>query len=191
MTNFDSWSGASSSSLPEPHDPGNDSLADVGRVVVGVSGSLRNAAVVFAASRLAGRLDVPLLAVCAWQPFGGQIASHRTPAPALDAAYRDHAADLLHGALGSIGPTLNTHGVVVCGLPGPSLVAAADRASDLLVVGHGRSNPIAHAMAARVAGYCCRHARCVVLTVPEPDLVRYASRVPRRLRVPTSRALSD
>lgn len=185
MSVFDSGSALGPASLPGPRDPNNDSLADVGRIVVGVSGSLRNAAVVFAAGRLARRLDVPLLAVCAWQPLGADLASRRAPDPGLDGACREGAANVLRAALGSIGPELDTHGLAVCGLPGPCLVAAADQRNDLLVVGHGRSNPIAHALAAGVARYCHRHAQCPVLTVPEPELARHARRMPRRLRVPT------
>jgi hypothetical protein len=60
-------------------------------------------------------------------------------------------------------------------LRGPTdqlLVAVADRAEDLLVVGTGRPGGLSRVVHGSVTRYCVAHARCPVLAVPPSDLTR-------------------
>ena len=51
------------------------------RVIAGVSGSLRSLGALQAAVAEARSAEVPLVAVLAWAPAGGEIAYLRAPAP--------------------------------------------------------------------------------------------------------------
>ena len=62
--------------------------------------------------------------------------------------------------------------LVVRGAPGPVLVGIADRPDDLLVVGGGGWGHLASTVHGSVSRYCLAHARCPVLAVPPPDLIR-------------------
>jgi nucleotide-binding universal stress UspA family protein len=67
---------------------------------------------------------------------------------------------------------LEIHPVIVRSEPGPALVAMADRAGDLLVVGSGGRGQFGRAIHGSVVRYCLAHARCPVLAVPPPDMIR-------------------
>jgi nucleotide-binding universal stress UspA family protein len=58
------------------------------------------------------------------------------------------------------------------GLPGPVLVATADRGDDLIVIGGSGSHRLTRAWSAAVARYCARHAQCPVLIAPAPAMAR-------------------
>jgi hypothetical protein len=115
------------------------------RVVVGVSGSVANLAALHAASALARRLDVPLVAVSAWAPVGGEINYRRAPCPQLlrlwGAAARDRLVEAFNDGFGGIPTDLNLIQVTVRGEAGPVLTELADQPDDLLMVGSGRRQP--------------------------------------------------
>ncbi len=142
------------------------------RVVVGVSGSVANLAALHAAVTLARDLDIPLVAVLAWAPAGGELAYHRAPCPLLLRVWERAAWDRLRTAFDDAFGGLLDDGdieqiVVRCG-PGPALVQLADRPTDLLVVGVARSR---WRWRGAVTRYCLRHARCSTLAVAPPPLI--------------------
>src|SRR5215470_10488863 len=57
-------------------------------------------------------------------------------------------------------------------LPGPTLVALADRQDDLLIVGYGGRARLGCTVHGTVTRCCMAHARCPMLAVPPPDLIR-------------------
>jgi nucleotide-binding universal stress UspA family protein len=152
------------------------------RVIVGVSGSLRNMAAVHTAAGLAADLGQPLIAVNAWQQPGGAATARRAPCAMLDAACRARAREILTDALSVIAHDLDVDASVVLGPTGPVLVAMANRDTDLLVVGGGRTG-VGRLFHTGTSRYCVRHAHGSVLTVPEPELVRAARRTRRHLDV--------
>jgi hypothetical protein len=62
------------------------------------------------------------------------------------------------------------------GTPGRSLVDYARHEDDLLVVGAGGQSRWRCWWHGSVSGYCVRHARCPVLTVPLPEFARTMQR---------------
>jgi len=56
--------------------------------------------------------------------------------------------------------------------PGPVLVWIADRPDDLLVVGCGGWGRLGYVVHGAVSRYCLAHARCPVLAVPAPEMIR-------------------
>lgn len=58
------------------------------------------------------------------------------------------------------------------GSPGRVLVASADRADDLLVIGGSGAHRLTRAWSAAVARYCGRHAQCTVLIASVPAMAR-------------------
>jgi nucleotide-binding universal stress UspA family protein len=69
-------------------------------------------------------------------------------------------------------PLMQSGQTIVRSPPGPALVWIADRPDDLLVVGcrgWGRLGYVAHGAVSR---YCLAHARCPVLAVPVPEMIR-------------------
>jgi nucleotide-binding universal stress UspA family protein len=62
--------------------------------------------------------------------------------------------------------------VIVRGPPGPALVWMADRSDDLLVVGCGGWSRLGRVVHGAVSRYCLAHARCPVLAVPAPEMIR-------------------
>jgi nucleotide-binding universal stress UspA family protein len=61
---------------------------------------------------------------------------------------------------------------VVRAHPGPALVELAGQRDDLLVVGYGGRSRLGYAVHGSVTRYCLAHARCPVLAVPPPELIR-------------------
>src|SRR6266487_6041316 len=66
--------------------------------------------------------------------------------------------------------------------PGSALVGFAGHEDDLLVVGAGAQGRWRGWWHGSVSGYCVRHARCPVLTVPLPEFAQTMrrARLPRR-----------
>src|SRR5258708_17805153 len=119
-----------------------DIVSGAGRLVVGASGSPGSLGALRYARDLACRIDVPVVAVQAWVPPGGDLAERRCPSAALRRIWAEAAGkrlkDALLAAWGSVPPNLDLKLLVVRGEPGPSLVGVADSSDDLLVVGAGR-----------------------------------------------------
>jgi nucleotide-binding universal stress UspA family protein len=150
-------------------------VATVGRVIVGVHGSPGSLQALRYAADEARRRDVPLLAVIAWVPPGGDVAERRNASPYLRRIWREAAGDRLHGAfedgLGGIPAGLDVKLYVARGEIGPVLVDAASQPDDLLVVGAGRRGRLGRLLHGSVGRYCLAHARCPVLAVPPSALM--------------------
>jgi nucleotide-binding universal stress UspA family protein len=151
-------------------------VSGVGRLVVGVSGSPGSLGALRFALELARRNDVPLVAVLAWVPPGGDLAERRCPSVALRRVWAADAQKRLEDALGTacggVPPNLDIKLVVIRGEPGPALVEVADSGDDLLVVGAGRRGALSRMWRGRVSRCCLSHARCPVLAVPHPATAR-------------------
>jgi nucleotide-binding universal stress UspA family protein len=160
-------------------------VSGVGRVIVGTGGSTGSLPALRYARDLARSNDVPLLAVIAWVPPGGDLAERRCPSPALRRVWADAAGDRLKAALdaawGSVPPDLDVQLVVIRGEPGPALVDVTDSGDDLLVVGAGRRGALPTRMwHGKVSRYCLSHARCPVVAVPQPATARQMGLRPAR-----------
>ncbi len=153
-----------------------DIVSGAGRLVVGASGSPGSLGALRYARDLACRIDVPVVAVQAWVPPGGDLAERRCPSAALRRIWAEAAGkrlkDALLAAWGSVPPNLDLKLLVVRGEPGPSLVGVADSSDDLLVVGAGRRGVMSRMWRGKVSRYCVSHARCPVLAVPQPATAR-------------------
>jgi nucleotide-binding universal stress UspA family protein len=141
-----------------------------GRVIVGVSGSPGNIAAVHAAAFAAAQTGRTLVAVNAWHPVGGEAVARRSPCAPLDNAVREQAWSILSEALASIRRTVDIERLVLRGPVERILLATANHADDLLVVGTGRQGALARLTHGTVTRYCVAHARCAVLAVPPPEL---------------------
>jgi nucleotide-binding universal stress UspA family protein len=146
------------------------------RVIAGVSGSVRSLAALRAGVAEARATGAELLPVLAWKPVGGEIAYARSPCPALLRVWEQDACDRLHAALdqafGGTPDGLVVHPTIVRSPPGPALVWIADQPDDLLVVGCGGWGPLRYVVHGTVSRYCLAHARCPVLAVPAPEMIR-------------------
>ena len=146
------------------------------RVVVGVSGSAGSLPVVRRALELARSNEVPLLAVLAWVPPGGDLAERRCPSTVLRRVWADAARkrllDAFGAACGGVPSDLDIRLVVIRGEPGVVLVDVASSATDILVIGAGQRGTLSRIWHGRVSRYCVAHARCPVLAVPHPASAR-------------------
>jgi nucleotide-binding universal stress UspA family protein len=159
-------------------------VSGVRRVIVGVSGSPGSLPALRYAERVAQRDDVPLVAVHAWVPPGGDLAERYRPSQHLRRIWQEAAAQRLRDALGAawgcIPAGLDLQSVVIRGETGPALIGTASFADDLLIVGAGRRGRLARLRHGQVSRYCVAHAVCPVYTVPPPALTGKAIR-----RLPT------
>ena len=148
---------------------------DGGRVIAGVSGSLRSLGALRAGVDEARQTGAPLMAVLAWVPAGGELAYRRAPCPVLlklwEQAARRAADRCLRRRVRRRSADVTVRGMVVRGRPGPFLVELADQPDDLLVVGGGGRKLAASSVHGSVTRYCMAHAHCPVLTVPPPELI--------------------
>jgi nucleotide-binding universal stress UspA family protein len=176
----------------------------IGRVVVGVSGSPESLHALRHAVQLARQYDATLIAVNAASVRAGRGRPERREGHeghlwqrAASLVLRDAFDEGLGGLPKDLGCVL----LAAPGAPGPALVAVADRANDVLVLGaawRGRGRgwrgfrgfpgfpgPRRWRRTAppAVAGYCITHAVCSVLTVPPPPLA-VSARASRRLPLP-------
>jgi nucleotide-binding universal stress UspA family protein len=150
-------------------------VSGVRRVIVGASGSPGSLRALRYGRETARHNDALLIPVLAWTPPGGDLAERRTPSPPLrriwEQAASQRRAQALEMAWGTAPAGLAIRPTVVRGEPGPVLVDLACCDGDLLVVGTGRRRGWpARLWAARVSGYCLRHALCPVLAVPPATL---------------------
>jgi nucleotide-binding universal stress UspA family protein len=152
------------------------SATRVDRVVVGISGSVGNLAALHAAVAHAQRADAQLVAVLAWTPVGGEFIYPRAAGTPVPARWPQQAQNTLMGAfadaLGGPPPDVPFRSIVVRGFAGSVLVSEASHPGDLLVVGAGRRGRLARLRSGSVKRYCLAHARCPVLAVPQPDMIR-------------------
>jgi nucleotide-binding universal stress UspA family protein len=147
----------------------------VRRIIVGVHGSLGSLQALRYAADEARQRNVPLLAVTAWVPPGGDLAERRHSSPYLRKIWRDAAWERLWAAfdagLGGVPADLTIEPQVARGETGPVLVEAADRSDDLLIIGTGRRAGVGRVLHRSVSRYCLAHARCPVLAVPPSALM--------------------
>ena len=141
------------------------------RMIVGASGSPGSLRALRYARYLARCLGgIPLVAVTAWVPPGGDLAERRYPCPPLRRVWEDAAAGRLRQAIdaawGGLPPDQELKLVIIRGEAGPALVQMAESADDLLIVGAGRGNGLARLWRGRVSRYCATHAQCPVIAVP-------------------------
>jgi nucleotide-binding universal stress UspA family protein len=145
------------------------------RVVVGVSGSLANLSALHAAVDQARRADLPLVAILAWTPVGGEFAYQSCPCPPMLRVWTRAAKDRLElafqEAFGGFPMDLSVQALAVRADASRALVAVADEEQDLLVVGSGRRRHLTHPRHSVVTRYVLRHAICPVLTVPPPAMI--------------------
>ena len=150
-------------------------MPTVRRIIVGVHGSLGSLQALRYAADEARQRDVPLLAVNAWLPPGGEMAERRSPSAYLRKIWRDAASERLLAAfdagLGGMPADLHVEPQISRGETGPVLVDVAEHPDDLLVIGTGRRSPILRALRKSVGRYCLAHAKCPVLAVPPSALV--------------------
>jgi nucleotide-binding universal stress UspA family protein len=147
----------------------------VRRIIVGVHGSLGSLQALRFAADEARQRNVPLLAVTAWVPPGGDLAERRHSSPYLRKIWREAAWERLWAAfdagLGGVPADLQVDTQAVRGETGPVLVDTASRPDDLLIIGTGRRAGFGRMMRRSVSRYCLAHARCPVLAVPPSALM--------------------
>ncbi|MFF0598498.1 universal stress protein [Streptomyces antibioticus] len=146
----------------------------VGKVVVGVSGSLGSMTALHRAVGEAQVRDAEVWAVLAWQVPNGTLGSRVLLDVSLSERCRADAVGRLREAIGTAfggrGPGMRLSGIAVRGTPGAALVHTAGDPDDLLVLGTGVRSAVRRLVRPSVAHYCLAHAACPVLTVPPSPL---------------------
>lgn len=164
--------------------------APVGRVVVGVNGSLSSLEALRTAVDESRRGAVELWAVLAWKPVGGEAAYRRAPCPDLLSLWERQAVARLRNsfeeAFGGYPGDLTVHPLVLRSAAGRGLVGIADRPDDLLVVGAGERGWPTRWFHGGTSRYCLSHAGCRVLAVPPPALLSELSLRQRHQVAPVS-----
>lgn len=152
----------------------------VRRVLVGVSGSPGSLQALRLGINQARAFDAFLIPIIAWEPPGGDSAARRYPRRLLDAWADEAEARLLRAfdeGLGGLPARQRAQPMIVRGPAGRVLVALADEADDLLVVGAGRRGALHRAWSGSVSRYCLRHASCPVATAaPSRPVEQFAGR---------------
>ena len=150
-------------------------MPTVRRIIVGVHGSLGSLQALRFAADEARQRSVPLLAVTAWVPPGGDMAERRHSSPYLRKIWREAAWERLWAAfdagLGGVPADLHVETQAVRGETGPVLVDVADQPDDLLIIGTGRRGRVRRLIRGSVARYCLAYAKCPVLAVPPSALM--------------------
>jgi nucleotide-binding universal stress UspA family protein len=147
----------------------------VRRIIVGVHGSLGSLQALRHAADEARERCVPLVAVIAWTPPGGEMAERSRPSPYLRRIWREEAGKRLHEAfdvgLGGVPADIEVVQHVQRGESGAVLAGLADRPSDLLVIGTGRRGLLTRLLRHSTGRYVLAHARCPVLAIPPSALM--------------------
>ena len=150
-------------------------MSTVRRIVVGVHGSLGSLQALRYAADEARERSVPLVAVTAWVPPGGDLAERRNSSAYLRKIWREAAWEKLQAAfddgLGGVPADLEVEPRAVRGETGPVLVEVAGQPDDLLIIGTGRRAGMGRLFGRSVSRYCLAHARCPVLAVPPSALM--------------------
>ncbi len=119
--------------------------------------------------------QVPVAAVSAWIPPGGDFAERSHPSPYLRKVWQDAAlkrlTDSFDDCLGGMPADLAVRLFVERGDAAQVLVDVACQPGDLLVIGSGRRNALGRALHRSVGRYCLAHARCPVIAVPPSALM--------------------
>jgi nucleotide-binding universal stress UspA family protein len=149
-------------------------MSAVSRVIAGVSGSPRSLPALRYAATLARDYGAALIPLLSWTPPGGALADQRCPCRFLRDVWEEDARkrleDAMLAALGGVPADVPTAPTVVRGEAGWVLVHAADRPTDMLVIGTGRHASLGRVAHANVSRYCLAHARCPVLAIPPSPL---------------------
>jgi len=147
----------------------------VRRIVVGVHGSLGSLQALRWAADEARDRRVPLTAVIAWVPPGGDLTERSHPSPYLRGLWHEAARTRLTEAFdecfGGLPEDVQVRARVERGEAGQVLVDVADQSGDLLVIGTGRRNPVSRALRRSVGRFCLAQAKCPVLAVPPSALM--------------------
>jgi nucleotide-binding universal stress UspA family protein len=147
----------------------------VRRIVVGVHGSLGSLQALHRAVDEARERKVPVAAVIAWTPPGGDLSERSHPSPYLRKIWQEAATTRLREAfeecLGGVPSDPRVQLFVERGDPGQVLVDVACQPGDLLVIGTGTRNPVSRALHRSVGRYCLAHAHAPVLAVPPSALM--------------------
>ena len=151
------------------------SMLPTGRVLIGLDGSLAAySALRYAVSEARSR-KAALIIVRAYAPAAVRGLADAT-------VVREAVAEVglaFAEALGAMPRDLDVQVLTRIADPGRSLVAAADRETDLIVIGGSRRRRLRLRRAGRIAAYCATRASCPVVVVPPPDLARWGR--PRQL----------
>ncbi|MER6141849.1 universal stress protein [Streptomyces sparsogenes] len=163
---------------------------EVGRVVVGVSGSLASLAALRRGVLEARRDGRTLVAVAAWEPPEGKTLYAKWPDRAWARMWEEEARLRLNRAfdeaLGGLPADLHVTCLVIRNAPGPALCAVARHPDDLLIVGAARPNGLrARIHRNPVRRYVLTTAGCAVLTVPGPRLLPGEARTLRLVPSPS------
>jgi nucleotide-binding universal stress UspA family protein len=159
-----------------------------GRVIVGVDGSLGSLGALRRAVAEARQRGAQLCAVRVVTQDHPWVGLFPLVPQDLDlVTLREGVASAFHDALGEVPSDLRVSSLVLVGSPGPALVDFAHRDDDLLVVGAGERSGVGRWWRGSVSGYCVRHARCPVLSVPLPEFARSM----RHVRLPRGRVGLD
>jgi nucleotide-binding universal stress UspA family protein len=151
----------------------------VGRVIVGVSGSAGSLQALRYASGMAAEHHAMLVPVLAWTPPGGEIADRRCPNAVLRAAWQQAAWDRLWSCIelaigGPPAGPMSFAPEVVRGAAGEVLTQFAAMPGDALVIGAGRRGSLRRLAGGGVTRYCVGHAGCPVIAVPPARLATEA-----------------
>ncbi|WP_369382821.1 universal stress protein [Streptomyces sp. cg36] len=146
----------------------------INRVVVGVDGSRNSLTALRRAAEEALRHHAELRPVLAYSsPQGEYLDMVWPPAPSEADDYRTAAyADLTRSCaqvLADLPAEVRCNPLAAPGAPGPLLVAAADRADDLLVLGGGTPSLMHRLVHGSVSRYCLSHSERTVLVVPAAE----------------------
>jgi nucleotide-binding universal stress UspA family protein len=154
------------------------------KVIVGVHGSLTSLAALRTALQQARDRSAVLVPVLVWGPVGGEMAYRRAPCAPLLHLWRENATERLSTAFdeafGGYPLDVDVRPQVVRGQVGPVLVQIAGDVNNLLVVGSGHRRVLSRRWRGPATRYCLTHARCPVLLVPPPELLRDADRLLHR-----------
>jgi nucleotide-binding universal stress UspA family protein len=151
-----------------------------GRIIVGIDDSPGGLAALHWAVHWARSRRVELVAVRAWAlglPRHGGRRRHVARIHPHIVMYwngveqREASADLVRRSFLTVAGGM-PEDVDVCvrtpeGDPGEVLTRIARAGSDLLVVGQDQAHRLRHALHGSVSHYCCEHAPCPVVVVPE------------------------
>src|SRR3984957_16314712 len=144
------------------------------RIIAGVSSSPRGLPALRRAADLADACDATLVPLHVWAPPAMELASHQFPSERL---YQEWAAaawqrlwDALDPAFGGLPGSVRVQPAVAQGTPGWTLVSAASRADDVLVIGMGRRGRASRLWHGTGSRYCLAPAICPVVAIPAPEL---------------------
>ena len=156
-----------------------------GRIVVGVTGSPSSAAALGRAVQEARRTGRVLVAVLAWEPWGGEVAYQKSAERSLEALWEHKARGRLTAAFeevfGGVPGDIEVQTAVVRGPAAEVLSAYADQADDVLVLGAGPRRTVTGLGRGHVRRRAVARSAAPALLVAPPRLRRSARRTLRHL----------